>query len=144
MKTLFSAFFALAVASVASAAPPLPAPVSDEPLTFHEIEARKAELKDQVVKVKVGRLLGEGNAIENGLVRFIAKDTSDSATPYGQIAFPKAGLKKLGLIDDPAKGPFQVYVRVHVFAEQASAAALSVAVGTQFKADRGKSGSYSW
>jgi hypothetical protein len=78
------------------------------------------------------------------LVRFIAKDTSDSATPYGQIAFPKEGLKTLGLIDNPEKGPFQVYVRVHVFTEQASAAALSMAVGTQFKPGKGETGSYSW
>lgn len=71
-------------------------------------------------------------------------DTSDGPTPYGQIAFPQEGLKKLGLIDNPEKTPFAVYVQVHVFSEQASAAALSIAVGTQFKPNQGGRATYEW
>ena len=56
--------------------------------------------------------------MDGGLARFIAKDTSDGPTPYGQIAFPQEGLKKLGLIDNPEKGPFVVYVQVHVFSKR--------------------------
>ena len=120
----------------------LPPPVSKEKLTFEEIENQKDELKDKIVLVEIGRLLGGGSATENGLVRYIAKDTSDSPTPYGQIEFPKAGLKKLGLIEKPDKGPFTVYVRVHVFGGKA--AALNEAVGTHFSPKGERGGTYSW
>ena len=70
-----------------------------------------------------------------GTLRFIAKDTSKGATPYGQVAFPREGLEKMGLANDPNKeGPFTIYARIHVFAQK-DAAAISVAVGTKFSTD---------
>jgi hypothetical protein len=144
MKRHFLALLAIAIALPVSASPSLPAPVSEDVLTFQQVEQRKTELKDRIVKVEIERLLGEGNKLDKGMLRYIAKDTSKSATPYGQIAFPRDGLQKLGLIANPEKGPFTVYVQVHVFTEQASAAALSIAVGTNFAAGKGGKGSYSW
>src|SRR5437764_15183451 len=105
----------------------LPPPVSDKSYTFQEIEKSKARLKDKVVKIEILKLLGEpSDLMGNGTLRFIAKDTSNGATPYGQVAFPREGLEKVG-----REGPFTVYARVHVFTQQKSAAAISVAVGTR-------------
>ena len=116
-----------------------PAPVSEKTYTFAEIEKQKTKLKDKVVKVEILKLLGEpSDLMGNGTLRFIAKDTSNSATPYGQIVFTREGLEKVG-----RDGPFTVYVRVHVFTQQKSAAALSIAVGTKVSMENGKA-TYSW
>lgn len=116
-----------------------PAPVSEKTYTFAEIEKQKTKLKDKIVKVEILKLLGEpSDLMGNGTLRFIAKDTSNSATPYGQIVFTKEGLEKVG-----RDGPFTVYVRVHVFTEQKSAAAVSIAVGTKVSMENGKA-TYSW
>jgi hypothetical protein len=119
-------------------------PFSDKIYTFQDIEKNKAALKDKVVKIEILRLLGDpSDLMGNGTFRFIAKDTSKSATPYGQVAFPQEGLQKMGLANDPHReGPFTVYARVHVFPEK-KAAAISVAVGTQVSVENGKA-TYSW
>jgi hypothetical protein len=117
----------------------LPPPVSEKTYTFQEIERNKAQLKDKVVKVEILKLLGEpSDLLGNGTLRFIAKDTSKGATPYGQVAFPRDGFEKVG-----RDGPFTIYARVHVFAEQKSAAAISVAIGTHVSVEGGKA-TYSW
>ncbi|HST29332.1 MAG TPA: hypothetical protein VLK27_00665 [Chthoniobacterales bacterium] len=117
----------------------LPAPVNEKTYTFQEIEKNKTALKDKVVKVEVLKLLGEpSDLMGNGTLRFIAKDTSGGATPYGQVAFPREGLDKVG-----REGPYTVYARVHVFTEQKSAAAISIAVGTHVATEGGKA-IYSW
>jgi hypothetical protein len=116
-----------------------PAPVSEKTYTFEEIEKQKTKLKDKIVKVEILKLLGDpSDLMGNGTLRFIAKDTSNSATPYGQIVFTREGLAKVG-----RDGPFTVYVRVHVFTEQKSAAAASIAVGTKVSMENGKA-TYSW
>ena len=117
----------------------LPPPVNDKVYTFQEIENNKAALKDKVVKIEILALLGEpSDLLGNGTLRFIAKDTSGGAAPYGQVAFPREGLDKVG-----REGPFTIYARVHVFTQQKSAAAISVAVGTHV-ATEGKKATYSW
>lgn len=114
-------------------------PVSDKVYSFQEIEKNKAALKDKVVKIEILKLLGEpSDLMGNGTLRFIAKDTSNGATPYGQVAFPREGLDKVG-----REGPFTVYARVHVFTQQKSAAAISVAMGTHVTTEGGKT-TYSW
>jgi hypothetical protein len=117
--------------------------VSEKIYTFADIEKEKAALKDKVVRVQILKLLGDPGGLGNGTLRFLAKDTSNSATPYGQVAFPREGLEKMGLANDPHReGPFIVYARVHVFPEK-KAAAISVAVGTHVSVDNGKA-TYSW
>ena len=117
----------------------LSAPVSDKTYTFQEIEKNKAALKDKVVKIEILKLLGEpSDLMGNGTLRFIAKDTSNGAAPYGQVAFPREGLEKVG-----REGPFTVYARIHVFTQQKNAAAISVAVGTKVSMENGKA-TYSW
>jgi hypothetical protein len=117
----------------------LATPFSEKIYTFQQIEKNKAALKDKVVKIEILTLLGEpSDLLGNGTLRFIAKDTSKGATPYGQIAFPREGLAKVG-----REAPFTVYARVHVFAEQKSAAAIAVALGTHVSVENGKA-AYSW
>ena len=117
----------------------LAAPVSEKIYTFQDIEKNKAKLKDKIVKIEILKLLGEpSDLMGNGTMRFIAKDTSKGAAPYGQIAFPRDGLDKVG-----RDGPYTVYARVHVFTQQKSAAAISVAVGTHVAVEGGKA-TYSW
>jgi hypothetical protein len=112
--------------------------VSEKIYTFADIEKEKAALKDKIVRVQILKLLGEPGDLGNGMLRFLAKDTSNGATPYGQVAFPREGLEKLGLANDPHReGPFIVYARVHVFPEK-KAAAISVAVGTHVSVENGK------
>ncbi|HVF71100.1 MAG TPA: hypothetical protein VM940_05780 [Chthoniobacterales bacterium] len=148
MKALFisvlvsGAFCSLLFAAEKEARKPLPAPVSEKTYTFQQIEEQKVELKNKVVRVELARLLGEGVPKGDGLIHYIAKDTSKSATPYGQIAFAKEDLEKSGLAGS-TKGPVTVYVRVHVFEEQKSAAALCIAVGTRVALAEGKA-VYSW
>jgi hypothetical protein len=119
----------------------LPAPVSEKTYTFQQIEAEKVALKDKIVRVELAKLLGKGSLEGDGLIHYIAKDSSGGATPYGQIAFPKEGLEKSGLAD-PDKGPFAVYVRVHLFDDK-KAAALHIAIGTHVSIADGKA-VYSW
>ena len=115
-----------------------PAPANEKTYTFQEIEKEKTKLKDKVVKVEILKLLGEPtDLLGNGTLRFIAKDTSNSAAPYGQIVFTKEGFDKVG-----RDGPFTVYVRIHVFPEK-KAAALSIAEGTKASMENGKA-VYSW
>jgi hypothetical protein len=114
-------------------------PISDKTYTFQKIEKNKASLKDKIVKIQILKLLGEPNDLMgNGTLRFIAKDTSKGAAPYGQVAFPRGGLEKVG-----REGPFTIYARVHVFTEQKDAAAISLAVGTHVSVENGKA-TYSW
>ena len=142
MKTLaFVALVCLAVPSVFSAerSETLPPPVSDKTYTFMEIEKNKSALKDKVVKLQILTLLGEpSDMLGNGTLRFIAKDASNTATPYGQVAFPKQGLEKVG-----REGPMSIYAQVHVFTQQADAAAICVAVGTHVAVEGGKA-NYTW
>ncbi|HEX8077365.1 MAG TPA: hypothetical protein VF511_06085 [Chthoniobacterales bacterium] len=131
----------LIAAEEKDAAKPLPAPVSEKTYTFQQIDEQKATLDEKVVRVELARLLGKGSLEGDGLLHFIAKDTSGTTTPYGQVAFPKEGVEKTGLADPKAK-PQIVYMQVHVF-EDKKAAALSVAVGTQVSTADGKA-RYSW
>ena len=119
----------------------LPAPVSEKAYTFQQIDAEKLALKDRVVRIELAKLLGKGSLEGDGLMHYIAKDTSGTATPYGQVAFPKDGLEKTGLAE-PDKGPVAVYVRVHLF-EDKKAAALCIAVGTHVSVADGKA-VYGW
>ena len=95
----------------------LPPPVSDKTYTFEQIEKQKAELKDKVVRIEIKYLLGEpSDLLGDGTQRYIVKDTSKGGTPYGQVAFLREGLEKMGLANDPHReGPFVVYALVHVF-----------------------------
>ena len=122
----------------------LPPPVSDKIYTFQEIQNQKAELKDKVVRIEIIYLLGEpSDLLGDGTQRYIVKDTSKGVTPYGQVAFPREGLEKMGLANDPHReGPFTVYARVHVFPEK-KAAAICVAVGAHVAIENGKA-TYSW
>ncbi len=110
----------------------LPAPFSESLFTFLQIEQQKSDLKERIVRVEISKVLGEGDDGGNNLLRFIAKDTSKSATPYGQVAFPRDALAKTGLQRD-GKGPLVVYFRVHVVSTKA--AAICEAVGTRFSSD---------
>jgi hypothetical protein len=110
----------------------LPAPFSESLFTFLQIEQQKLDLKERIVRVEISKVLGEGDDSGNKLLRFIAKDTSKSASPYGQVAFPRDGLEKTGLQKE-GKGPVAVYFRVHVVS--AKAAAICEAVGTKFSSD---------
>jgi hypothetical protein len=122
----------------------LPPPVSEKVYTFKQIEAEKFELKDKIVRLEIAYLLGTGSdLLGDGTVRYIVKDTSGSATPYGQVAFPREGLRKTGLAENPKKGPLTLYVRVHVFDEDRKAAAISIAVGTHLSTADGKV-TYTW
>ena len=121
----------------------LPAPAGENVYTFAQIEQKKAQLKDKIVRIEILRLLGQGsNPLGDGTVRYIAKDTSGGATPYGQVAFPAAGLEKTGLGKNPDQGPLTCYARVHVFPEK-KAAAICVVVGTKVSMENGKA-TYSW
>ena len=122
----------------------LPPPVSDKIYTFEQIQKQKAELKDKVVRIEIGSLVaGPGDVLDDGTQRYIVEDTSKGATPYGQIAFPREGLEKMGLANDPHRaGPFTIYARIHVFPEK-EAAAICVAVGTHVAIENGKA-TYSW
>jgi hypothetical protein len=121
------------------------APATDKIYTFQQIEQEKAKLKNKVVKIEILKLLGQpSDLMGNGTLRFIAKDTSNGATPYGQVVFTREGLEKMGLANDPNRdGPFTVYARVHVFAQQKDAAAISIVVGTKVSMENGKA-TYAW
>ena len=118
----------------------LPAPFSENLFTFQEIEQQKLDLKERIVRVEISKVLGEGDDGGNNLLRFIAKDTSKSPTPYGQVAFPRDALKKTGLQQE-GKGPLVVYFRVHVVSTKA--AAICEAVGTKFSSDS-RGAHYEW
>jgi hypothetical protein len=122
----------------------LPPPVSDKIYTFAQIEKQKAQLKDKVVRIEIMKLVaGPGDLLGDGTQRYIVEDTSKGATPYGQVAFPREGLEKMGVASDPHReGPFMVYARVHVFPEK-KAAAICVAVGTHVAVENGRA-TYSW
>jgi hypothetical protein len=137
-------FVLTCVMSTANKSDSLPAPLSDKVYTFAEIQKEKAALKDKIVRIKILYLLGEqSDLLGNGTLRFICKDTSKGATPYGQVAFPREGLEKMGLAQDPHReGPFIVYAQVHVFAQK-DAAAICIAVGTHVAVENGKA-TYFW
>ena len=118
----------------------LPAPFNESLFTFLQIEQQKQNLKERIVRVEISKVLGEGDDSGNNLLRFIAKDTSKSASPYGQVAFPRDGLEKTGLQRE-GKGPLVVYFRVHVVS--AKAAAICEAVGTKFSSDA-RGAHYDW
>ena len=118
----------------------LPAPFSENLFTFLQIEQQKLDLKERIVRVEISKVLGEGDNGGHNLLRFIAKDTSKSASPYGQVAFPRNGLEKTGLQRE-GKGPLVVYFRVHVVS--AKAAAICEAVGTKFSSDA-RGAHYDW
>jgi len=119
----------------------LPPPVSKEKFTFQQIDQQKKELKDKIVLIEVA-LVGQGGDIGRGMLRYFTKDTSGSAMPYGRVDFPRDALKKLGLLDNPEKGPLSVYVRLQVFG--GNAAAIGEAVGTKvFTNPQGKT-TYAW
>jgi len=119
----------------------LPAPVGKEKFTFQQVEQQKNELKDKIVLIEI-TLIGEGGDIGHGMLRYFAEDTSGSAMPYGRVDFPRDALKKLGLLDNPKKGPLSVYVRVHVFG--GNAAAIGDALGTKFSTDAQGKATYAW
>lgn len=118
----------------------LPAPFSETVFTFLQIEQQKQSLNERIVRVEIRKLLGEGDKSGNDLLRFIAKDTSKSTTPFGQVAFPREGLEKTGLQREE-KGPLVVYFLVHVVSPKA--AAICEAVGTKFSSDS-RGAHYDW
>jgi hypothetical protein len=116
----------------------LPAPVSEKIYTFQQIQQQKAELKDKVVRIEIASLVaGPGDVLDDGTQRYIVKDTSKGVAPFGQVAFPREALAKMG-----RKGPFTIYARIHVFPEK-KAAAICVAIGTHVAVENGKA-TYSW
>jgi hypothetical protein len=116
----------------------LPPPVSDKIYTFQQIEKQKAKLKDKVVRIEIASLVaGPGDDLADGTQRYIVEDTSKGVAPFGQVAFSREDLEKMG-----RKGPFTIYARVHVFPEK-EAAPLCVAVGTHVAIENGKA-TYSW
>jgi hypothetical protein len=116
----------------------LPPPVSDKIYTFQQIEKQKAQLKDKVVKIEIASLVaGPGDDLGNGTQRYIVEDTSKGVAPFGQVAFSREALEKIG-----RKGPFTIYARVHVFPEK-EAAAICVVIGTHVTVENGKA-TYSW
>ena len=117
---------------------PLPPPISDKIYTFQQIEKQKAQLKDKVIRIEIASLVaGPGDTLADGTQRYIAEDTSKSVAPFGQVAFSREALEKMG-----RKGPFTIYARVHIFPEK-EAAALCVAIGTHVAVENGKA-TYSW
>ena len=151
MKSILAISVLVAAASSLLATEPsreksasLPPPVSDKIYTFAQIEKQKAELKDKVVRIEIMQLVaGPADLLGNGTHRYIVEDTSKGATPYGQVGFPREGLEKMGLANDPPlKGPFIVYAHVHVFPEK-KAAAICFVVGTHVAVENGKA-TYSW
>ena len=151
MKSILVISILVAAASVLLATEPakeesasLPPPVSDKIYTFAQIEKQKAELKDKVIRIEIMQLVaGPADLLANGTHRYIVEDTSKGATPYGQVGFPREGLEKMGLANDPPReGPFIVYARVHVFPEK-KAAAICFVVGTHVAVENGKA-TYSW
>jgi hypothetical protein len=116
----------------------LPPPISDKSYTFQQIEKQKAQLKDKVVKIEIASLVaGPGDVLDDGTQRYIVEDTSKGASPFGQVAFSREALEKMG-----SKGPFTIYARIHVFPEK-EAAAICVAVGMHVTVENGKA-TYSW
>lgn len=107
--------------------------------TFLEVEHKKDQLKDKIVLIELVSNLGEGSKVGDGMLRFIAKDSSGSAAPYGQVVWPEAVLKKVNA--HLAKGPYSFYFRVHVFGGKA--AALFEGIGTTFTG-AGNKAKYSW
>ena len=151
MKSLLAISILVAAASALLATEPakeesalLPPPVSDKIYTFAQIEKQKAELKDKVIRIEIMQLVaGPADLLANGTHSYIVEDTSKGATPYGQVGFPREGLEKMGLANDPPReGPFIVYARVHVFPEK-KAAAICFVVGTHVAVENGKA-TYSW
>jgi hypothetical protein len=121
----------------------LPPPNSDKVYTFQQIEQQKFDLNDKIVRIEIASLLGNGkDHLPNGAFRYIAEDTSKSAMPFGQVAFPPEGLRKGALPDDLKKSPATFYFRVHLFPDR-NAAALCIAVGRQVSVANGKA-TYSW
>ena len=117
---------------------PLPPPISDKIYTFQQIEKQKAKLKDKVIRIEIASLVaGPGDDLGDGTQRYIVEDSSKSAAPFGQMAFSREAVEKMG-----RKGPFTIYARVHFFPEK-EAAALCVAVGTHVAVENGKA-TYSW
>jgi len=113
-------------------------PVSDKIYTFQQIEKQKAQLKDKVVRIEIASLVaGPGDVLDDGTQRYIVEDTSKGVAPFGQVAFSREALEKMG-----RKGPFTIYARIHVF-PQKKAAAICVAVGTHVAVKNGKA-TYSW
>jgi len=117
---------------------PLPPPVSEKIYTFQQIEKQKAQLKDKVIRIEIASLVaGPGDDLADGTQRYIVEDTSKSVAPFGQVAFSREALEKIG-----REGPFIIYARVHVFPEK-EAAALCVAVWMHVTLENGKA-TYSW
>ena len=148
MKSILAISILVAAASSLLATEPtkeksasLPPPVGKKKFTFQQIEQQKDQLRDKIVLIEI-TLVGEGGDIGNGMLRYFAEDTSGSAMPYGRVDFPRDALNKLGLLDNPKKGPLSVYARVHVFSEK-KAAAIYMAIGTHVAVENGKA-TYSW
>ena len=121
----------------------LPPPVSDKIYTFTQIENQKAQLKDKVVRIEIMNLLGEpSDLLGDGTQRYIVEDTSKGVAPFGQVAFSREALEKMGRKGPHREGPYTIYARVHVFPEK-KAAAICVAVGTHVTVENGKA-TYSW
>src|SRR6478672_10382158 len=100
----------------------LPPPISDKIYTFQQIEKQKARLKDKVIRIEIASLVaGPGDTLADGTQRYIVEDTSKRVAPFGQVAFSREALEKIG-----RKGPFTIYARIHVFPEK-EAAAICVA-----------------
>jgi hypothetical protein len=144
-KIYLGALLSLAICQFGSAArsDSLPPPNSDKIYTFQQIEQEKFDLRDKIVHIEVGSLLGDGKShLPNGALRYIAEDTSKGAMPFGQVAFPPEGLRNGALPDDLKKSPATFYFRVHLFSDS-NAAALCIAVGRQISVANGKA-TYSW
>ena len=141
MKPILVMFILVAAASSLIAneeSASLPPPISDKIYTFQQIEKQKAQLKDKVIRIEIASLVaGPGDDLADGTQRYIVEDTSKNVAPFGQMAFSREAVEKMG-----RKGPFTIYARVHVFPEK-EAAALCVAVGTRVAVENGKA-TYSW
>lgn len=141
MKSILAISILVAAASSSLAnekSASVPPPINDKIYTFQQIEKQKAQLKDKVVRIEIASLVaGPGDDLGDGTQRYIVEDTSKGVAPFGQVAFSRDALEKMG-----RKGPFTIYARIHVFPEK-EAVALCVAVGTHVAVENGKA-TYSW
>lgn len=120
----------------------LPAPSSKTKLTFAQIDQQKRQLQNQVVLIEISKVLGEGKDMGNGMLRYIVKDTSGSATPYGQMLFSAQAVEKLGLRASGPKSPFSVYAQIYL--PEPKAAVICTALGTRVSGEGTDHVTYQW
>jgi hypothetical protein len=95
------------------------------------------------VRIEIGSLLGDGKShFPDGSLRYIARDTSKGAMPFGQWRFHRKDCATAHCPDDLKKSRTAFYFRVHL-SRSPNAAALCIAVGRQVSVANGKA-IYSW